>query len=153
MKNWSDLTHLQIGKYGEYFAKMAFTRAGFDVYTAEVDDKGIDFVVRKSKDEYFDIQVKTIRRPTSYIFMKKECFNPYKNLLLALIIFEENMTEPSLLLIHSEEWIKSGEKAFVDRNYGEGMKSKPEWGLNITKSNISSLKERYDFAKQVQSIQ
>lgn len=46
MSDWSNLTHLQIGKYGEYFAKMAFNRAGFDVYAAEVDNKGIDFVVR-----------------------------------------------------------------------------------------------------------
>ena len=71
--NWSKLNHLQLGKYGEYFAKMEFTKTGFDVYTAEVDDKGIDFVVRKNETEYFDIQVKSVRN-NNYVFMKKEVF-------------------------------------------------------------------------------
>ena len=60
--DWSTLNKQQIGKYGEYLTKMEFTKYGFDVYTAEVDDKGIDFVIRNSGDKYFDIQVKSIRR-------------------------------------------------------------------------------------------
>ena len=45
--DWSRLTHLQVGRFAEYFVKMEFTLYGFDVYQAEVDDKGIDFVIRK----------------------------------------------------------------------------------------------------------
>jgi hypothetical protein len=41
------LNHMHLGRNAEYFVKMEFTRHGFDVYTAEVDDKGIDFIVRK----------------------------------------------------------------------------------------------------------
>ena len=44
---WSELSRLQLGRYAEYFVKMEFTLHGFDVYSAEVDDKGIDFVIRK----------------------------------------------------------------------------------------------------------
>ncbi len=40
--DWGKLNHLQLGRYAEYFVKMEFTRHGFDVYSAEVDDKGID---------------------------------------------------------------------------------------------------------------
>ena len=47
--NWDNLNRLQIGKYAEYYAKMEFTSYGFDVYTSEVDDKGIDFVIRNQK--------------------------------------------------------------------------------------------------------
>lgn len=131
---------------------MAFTKLGYDVYTAEVDDKGIDFVVRKNKNEYFDIQVKAIRRPTNYVFMKKECFCPCKNLLLALIMFEEQEEEPCLMLIPSEEWIKKQNKAFVSRDYGEGKKSKPEWGLSITKSSIEMLKKEFGFKDKVRFL-
>src|SRR3990170_2253645 len=46
---WSELNSLQIGKYAEYFVKMEFTQYGFDVYSSEVDDRGIDFVVRKEQ--------------------------------------------------------------------------------------------------------
>lgn len=44
--DWGKLNHLQLGRYAEYFVKMEFTRHGFDVYSAEVDGKGIDLVVR-----------------------------------------------------------------------------------------------------------
>jgi len=39
---WSSLTPLQIGKYAEFLVKMKFTLHAFDVYSAEIDDKGID---------------------------------------------------------------------------------------------------------------
>ena len=41
---WSRLSPLQVGRYAEYFVKMEFTLHGFAVYSAEVDDKGIDVV-------------------------------------------------------------------------------------------------------------
>lgn len=46
---WSRLSSLQLGRYAEYFVKMEFTLYGFDVYTSEVDDRGIDFVIRGGK--------------------------------------------------------------------------------------------------------
>ena len=45
--NWSELSHLQLGRYAEYYAKMEFASFGYDVYTSEVDDHGVDFVARK----------------------------------------------------------------------------------------------------------
>ena len=65
--DWSRLTHLQVGRFAEYYVKMEFTLYGFDVYQAEVDDKGIDFVVRKGHDRCFDIQVKSVRG-FNYVF-------------------------------------------------------------------------------------
>jgi hypothetical protein len=44
---WSDLNPLQIGKFAEYIVGMEFTKyKNLSVFTAEVDDKGIDMVVR-----------------------------------------------------------------------------------------------------------
>ena len=40
---------MQLARYAEYFVKMESTRHGFDVYAAEFDDKGIDFIVRKDR--------------------------------------------------------------------------------------------------------
>jgi len=144
--NWSKLNHLQLGKYGEYFAKMEFTQASFDVYTTEVDDKGIDFIVRKNETEYFDIQIKSIRN-SNYVLMKKKVFKPKKNLYLALVLFEENEI-PTLLLIPSLDWENKIHKSLVDRNY-DGKKSDPEWGINITKSNKQEIKSLYNFDKQI----
>ena len=144
---WSKLNSLQVGRYAEYFAITEFTKAGKDVYRAEVDDKGIDFVVRKNENEYFDVQVKS-KRNKGYIFMKKRIFVPRKNLLLAIVLFEENQ-DPTLLLIPSLDWSKKSCEYLVGRDYRDGQKSEAEWGLNITKKNVNLLKERYNFNKQV----
>jgi hypothetical protein len=45
------LTSLQVGRYAEYFVKMQFVLLGCDVYAAEVDERGIDFVLRRGPGE------------------------------------------------------------------------------------------------------
>ena len=140
--NWSKLTNLQLGRYGEYFAKMEFTKVGFDVYTAEVDDKGIDFVARKSEIEYYDIQVKSIRNH-NYVYMTKGVFKPRKNLLLVLALFEDYKA-PTLLLIPSMDYINKIDKPLVDRGY--------EWGISIAKKNIAKFLSTYEFDKQISQL-
>ena len=147
--NWSKLNSLQLGKFGEYFTKMEFTKEGFDVYTTEVDDKGIDFVVRKNEKEYFDIQVKSVRN-YNYIFVRKDIFTPRKNLLLAVVLFKQN-EDPTLLLMPSLNWIELKHKFLTERNY-DGKRSKPEWGINIGKSNIEEIKSHYLFSEQVGNL-
>lgn len=144
--NWSKLSHLQLGKYGEYFAKMEFTKAGFDVYTSEVDDKGIDFVIRKNENEHYDIQVKSVRN-YNYVFMRKEVFSLRKNFLLALVLFEEGEL-PTLCLVPSLQWKNNQGRFFCENDY-ENKKSKPEWGLKITRKNAEEFKNIYGFDKQV----
>jgi hypothetical protein len=73
--DWSRLNHLQIGRYAEYFTKMQFVLLGLDVYSAEVDDRGIDFVVRQEPDRYWDVQVKSVRK-LNYVFVRKDVFSP-----------------------------------------------------------------------------
>jgi hypothetical protein len=144
--DWSKLTHLQLGKYGEYYAKMEFAKAGFDIYSAEVDDKGIDFVVRNERGKYFEIQVKSIRKKSA-VFMRKKVFQPRTNMYLALLIFEEAL--PSFALIPSIDWENTNRPVFlVDRNY-DGKKSAPEFGINISVPSLIEIERRYSFAGAV----
>lgn len=137
----------QVGAYAEYFVKMEMTMYGFQVYTTEVDDRGIDFVVRYDAESYIEIQVKSIRS-LGYVFMQKTKFKPHKNLYLALgILFQDE--PPILYLIPSTVWL-SPDSVFVERSY-KGLKSKPEWGLNISKKNISVL-EKYKFEATIQRL-
>jgi hypothetical protein len=145
--NWSRLNHLQIGKYAEYFAKMEFALHGFDVYSSEVDDHGIDFVVRKDAVTYYDVQVKSIRGH-NYIFFPKDKFQLRHNLLAAVVILIEG-EPPALYLIPSEAWAEPN-ALLADRRY-EGKKSKPEWGLNISKKNMPLL-EPYEFDRMVKKL-
>lgn len=130
--DWSRLNHLQVGRFAEYFVKMEFTLYGFDIYTSEVDDRGIDCVIRKDCDRYYDIQVKSARG-FNYIFFQKAKFNLRPNLFAAIVILQP-LHSPELYLIPSEAW-QSPNGLLVNRDY-EGKKSKPEWGLQLNQKNL-----------------
>ncbi len=149
--NWDKLNHLQIGRYAEYFTKMELTAYGCDVYTSEVDDRGIDLVVRKDSDHHFDIQVKSLRLGKSnYVFMAKEKFVLKDNLLLSLVLFQTNK-KPSIYLIPSMAWANPN-ALFVSRDYDKpNQKSKPEWGLNLSKVNLAFLNP-YEFNKTIKLL-
>ena len=142
--NWSRLNSLQIGRYAEYFVKMEFTLYGFDVYTSEVDDRGIDFVIRKGHDRYYDIQVKSVYK-AKYIFFPKHKFELRANLFAAVVIFIDREF-PRLFLIQATAW-EQVNALIVSRDY-EMKKSKPEWGLNLSRRNYDLL-EAYSFEKVV----
>ena len=69
--NWKNLNRQQVGAFSEYFVKMELTMFGFQVYSTEVDDRGIDFVVRYEDGPFLSIQVKSIREK-GYVFIQKE---------------------------------------------------------------------------------
>lgn len=145
--DWSRINHLQLGKYAEYFAKMQFVLHGYDVYSSEVDDQGIDFVIRKNHDCYYDIQVKSVRG-FGYIFFTKDKFSPRNNLFAVIAVFF-NGALPQLYLIPSTAW-PSENKVLVSRDY-EGKKSKPEWGIQISKKGLEYL-EQYAFDQRVMQL-
>ncbi len=144
--NWDNLTHLQKGRYAEYCAKMEFSLYGFDVYTAEVDDKGIDFIIRKD-GKYYDIQVKSIQG-NNYVFFPKSKFLIKEN-LFAVVIILNNGQLPMIYLIPSIEW-NNPNSLFTNKEY-VGLKSKPEWGLNISKKNNEIL-VKYEFDKMIVNL-
>jgi len=136
--DWAKLTTHQLGKYAEYLVKMECTRLGLDVYTAEVDDKGIDFVLRLGPDRYVDVQVKSLRGP-GYVFMRESKFEPRENLWLVFVGFPQDEAPPTIHLFPSERWLKPV-PPFVHRKY-EGKKSEPEYGINIAEKWMELLDE------------
>ena len=87
--NWSELSHLQLGRYAEYYAKMEFSSYGYDVYTSEVDDHGVDFVAKNPVDgNYYEIQVKSIRN-WGYVFIPKDKMEIRPTRLVFLLLFAD----------------------------------------------------------------
>lgn len=145
---WSKLNKLQVGRYAEYLVKMEFTLYGLDVYGAEVDDKGIDFVVRVEPARYYDVQVKSIRG-YQYVFFPKHCFELRDNMLAAVVLFHEGKAA-QLYLIRASQWKGSTKGLFTQHDY-VGKKSKPEFGLNISHRNLPEL-ESFAFDKIVAGL-
>jgi hypothetical protein len=138
--HWVRLNKQQVGAYAEYFVKMELTMYGFQVYETEVDDRGIDFIARFEDGPFIEIQVKSLRS-LGYIFAQKKKFALRENLFMAVVLFFEG-TPPDIYLIPSSAW-KNPNQLFVSRDF-EGLKSPPEWGLNLSQKNMAAL-EQYRF--------
>lgn len=150
--DYNHLNHLQIGRIGEYWVKIWLTLMGFDAYTNDVDDKGIDFVIRLNEEKHVDIQVKTMRGDLSYVFVNKESWKSglRRNLYLALVILK-NKTSPTIYFIPSIDWHTPND-LLRDHDYSkEGQTSKPDWGINVSKKNMEILKQ-YDLTKFTSDI-
>ena len=133
--DWARLNHLQVGRYAEYFMKMEVTLCGFEVYTTEVDDRGIDFIMRRD-GLFYEVQVKSAR-VLNYIFFDKPKFQLRDSLLAAIVLLQQGVA-PELYLIPSTAW-RTPTPLLVSNDY-VGKKSKPDYGINLSKKNLVLLK-------------
>ena len=138
---WSKLNHLQRGRYAEYYAKMEFTSYGYEVYTSEVDDHGVDFVVKHPKNDSFcEVQVKSLM-DYGYVFIPKSKMPKLTETRLLCCIQFIDGEQPHIFIIPSTVWMEPN-AVFVDRKYDKpGQTSEPEWGMNISKKNFSVIEQ------------
>ena len=83
-----------------------------------------------------------------YVFMEKTKFDLHEHVYLAFGLLREN-EPPELFLILSTVW-RAPDSVFVDRKY-EGLKSRPEWGLNLSKKNALMLAP-YAFVSTIERL-
>lgn len=147
---WSRLNRMQLGRYAEYYAKMEFASYGFDIYTSEVDDHGVDFVAKPPQSHaYFEIQVKS-SRDFGYVYITKEKMQPTANRIVCYMHFIDGKL-PDVYIIPSTSWLAPN-AVLVDRKYDkEGQKSAPEWGINLSKKNLQLL-EPYKAQSYLESL-
>lgn len=140
---WNNLNNQQVGAYTEYFVKMELTMFGFQVYTTEVDDRGIDFIARYNNSPFIEVQVKSLRS-MGYVFMQKDklILHPHRYIAFGLLL---DGSPPMLYLIPSTVW-KEPNSIFVSREY-----KKPEWGINVSNKNIKMM-EPYRFETSLKDI-
>ena len=139
--NWSILNHLQLGRYAEYYAKMEFASYGFEVYTSEVDDHGVDFVAKlPGENRYYEVQVKSVR-DYGYIYMAKSKMPELSEDRLVCYLHFIDGQLPDVFVIPATAW-ENPNAVLVDRKYDKpGQKSEPEWGINISKKKYNLLDE------------
>jgi hypothetical protein len=149
--NWNRLNRLQLGKYAEYLAKMEFILHGCDVFTSEVDDHGIDFVVRTRAGRHYDIQVKSYRPVSNkYVFLQKSKFPISPQSLLTLVQFVDGEAAKLFLVPSSVDGAHN--PILESRDYGEGKKSPPEWGLTLSRKKLAALADNWEFSAVVRRL-
>ena len=138
---WSrkELTAQKLGAFCEYYAKMTLLSYGVSIYTSEVDDHGIDFAA-EGRNGFLKFQVKGIRASSQYVFMRKEYFDIEDDAMFLFLLLLADGEHPDMYLIPASAW-RQESRAFVSHDY-EGKKSKPEYGVNISKKNMPEL-EKY----------
>ena len=136
---WSDLTHLQLGRYAEYYAKMEFASYGYEVYTSEVDDHGVDFIVKvPNTAKFFEVQVKSVRNYGYTFIAKTKMRDLTSHRLVCCMNFIDDKL-PDVFVIPATEWAEPN-AVLVDRDYNKpDQTSKPEWGINLSRKNYDIL--------------
>lgn len=150
--DWSALFQkgrLKLATYGEYFAKMELASYGLDVYTSEVDDQGIDFVCLKGR-KLLKIQVKSVLKTTT-VYMRRQHFDiTDPNLFLFLLVFRQGEF-PNSYLIPATDW-QTETSLLRYRSYDKpGLKSQPEYALNLSKKNAPLL-QPYELARKLADL-
>lgn len=137
-KKWSELTTQQLGQIGEYHAKMEFISYGYEIYTPDIDDHGVDFIAKDKAGVFYEVQVKSICR-AKYVYIPKDKMSLKEHHLLYFLHFIDGEL-PSTYIIPSTAW-RTPSALLVDKEYGLGKKSKPEWGINYSKKNLRLLEQ------------
>jgi hypothetical protein len=135
--NWNKLNRIQKGTFGEYYAKMEFTMFGAEVYTSEVDDRGIDFVCRFPNSGFYEVQVKTIS-DVNLQFVNKDKFKARSDFLVVLIRLEQ-LKEPELYVFKGTDW--DSNDGLLKFNSYEGKKSAPAYEIRLSKLRLRALQE------------
>lgn len=151
---FKNLNSQQVGTYAEHYVKMAFTKHGISVFTAEVDDRGVDFVARTDRNNtvrHYDVQVKSIKSTSSYIFIPETKFRVSENFILAIVLFDKTGDNPDLYLIHYTSWSKPSALLTYKDYESHGLKSKNEYGLNISKKNME-LMNAFSFESVIRKL-
>ena len=144
---WSHLNHLQLGRYAEYYAKMEFASYGYDVYTSEVDDHGVDFVAKPPKGDFIEAQVISTRG--NYVFIQKDKFQLDDRHVVCYMRFRDGAL-PDVYLFPATVW-DTPNAVFVSHDYNNSQKSKSEWGINYSVKNrhlLEPYRAEFYFTRQ-----
>ena len=118
---------------------------GYLVFGAEIDDRGVDFVVRNEFGRHFDVQVKTVTgRNYTYIYESK--FS--ENLWICLVILTDGH-HPTLYLLSGADWESDTSGLLQHHHYPKSRE--PEYGIHATKKRASAM-EQYAFDRSVERL-
>ena len=149
---WSALSHLQVGRYAEHFATMRFIEAGLEVYSTEVDDRGIDAVVRYGPGRCLEIQVKAVRNRHLTFVEKKHLGATTEEVeqrlksgyCMAFLLFEDGQ-EPDFYLIPGYAWLTPNE---LLRDYPADKSTGPNFAITASKK-AQPILDQYKFSQSL----
>ena len=143
---YSHLNTIQLGAFGEAFAKMSFILEGFEVYDTEYDDRGVDFIVRNKDKIFYEVQVKTTGTTVNPFVYENKFKNSDTFLFCAVRIIEGEL--PTIYLAKGSDW----EKAFQClRHNPSGGNSGAYFEMSFAKKYQSEL-EKFQIESYIKTL-
>ncbi len=125
---------------------MAFTLEGFEVYTSDFDDRGIDFVTRSPNGTLYTVQVKTTG-PTVSPFIYEKNFERSDYFLFVAVRIEDGV-EPTIYIAKGTDWFSSD--TCLHNNPGGG-KAGPYYEMRFGSKYREQL-AKYQFENYVSGL-
>jgi hypothetical protein len=147
MNEWNKLNRLQKGSFGEQYAKMLFTKYGAEVYSSDVDDRGIDFVARFPNSEFYDVQVKTVM-DMNLAYINKTKFKKSERFLVVLVRLEQGK-EPEVYVFRATEW--DSEDGLLKYNPYIEAESAPAYEIHLSRSRLQQM-GKYLFEQRISEL-
>jgi hypothetical protein len=146
---WGALTKHEVGKLGTDIAQTRFIAEGFEISLPSGSSTPTTFTVRRASGPLHEVRVRTCRLPRgNYTFFTKRSLDLADDRLVVLVLLEDGRPARAFL-IPTPAWRRPS-SLLVDRDY-EGLKSEPEWGIQLSGRSIPLLDE-FDFAAQARSL-
>lgn len=146
---WGDLTKQEVGKLGTDIAQARFVAQGFEIFSLSGSSTATTFGVRRANGPGYEVRVRTCRLPRgNYTFFTKRSLDLADDRLVVLVLLEDGRPA-RVFLIPSTAW-REPSPLLVDRDY-EGLKSEPEWGIQLSGRSMPLLEE-FDFAAQARTL-
>ena len=125
---------------------MEFAMFGFEIYTSEVDDRGIDFVARRA-GRFVEVQVKTVSG-YNLQYVNESKFKASDDFVVALVRLAEG-AEPALYIFLGSDW-PSDDGLLVYSPY-EGKKSEAAYEIRLAQSRDKVI-ENYRLERWVDRL-
>lgn len=134
---------------------MRFLEAGLEVYTTEVDDRGIDQLVRYAPGRCLEIQVKAVRKRNLTFVQKKHLGSSDEEITerlncgycMAFLLFEDGL-EPEFFLIPGYAWLQPND-LLVDNPIGDRTNG-PYFQLSPSRK-AQPILDRYRYSAELLS--
>ena len=141
-EQWRSMSTIKVGRYGKYLARQELVRLGLDVCPTAIPDHNVDIVVRSNDGlTYADVQVRTLRRWSTYFFITDDEFPPKDDIYLALVVLPEG-SSPKYCLLPRSAWGEGQPNYLVHRDC-IGCKSRPECGIRMSGRVMEAIVQDY----------
>ena len=118
---------------------------GYLVFSAEIDDRGVDFVVRNEAGKHFDIQVKTVT-DRNFTYITESKFS--ESLWVCLVVLTEGKLQ-TLYLFSGRDW--SSDTRGLLRRHHFPKSREADYGIHIAKKRMLIM-EQFAFNRSVERL-